>query len=141
MAGKAIAWVGMAMFAAMAAGSPLGDLVYRAMGFGGIAGSALVLPALATVLVWRQPALVPRAGPKGAVHAVLKAVLLPGVAFALPGIIFGAITSFLTLYFAQESWPHGALAFTGFASALIVARFFVVTCPTGLAERRPPWVE
>lgn len=51
MAGKAIAWVGMAMFAAMAAGSPLGDLVYRHTGFGGIAGSALLLPALAAMLV------------------------------------------------------------------------------------------
>jgi MFS family permease len=35
MAGKAIAWVGMAMFAAMAAGSPVGDLVYRHARFGG----------------------------------------------------------------------------------------------------------
>ncbi|WP_068093006.1 arabinose transporter [Novosphingobium rosa] len=136
MAGKAIAWVGMAMFAAMAAGSPLGDLVYRHMGFGGIAGSALLLPALATVLVWRQPALVPKARPQGSVGAVLNAVILPGLAFALAGITFGAITSFLTLYFAQAGWAHGALAFTGFASALIAARFVWGDLPDRLGGAR-----
>lgn len=123
MAGKAIAWVGMAMFAAMAVGSPVGDLVYRHAGFGGIAVSALLLPAMAAALVWREPALVPKARPQGSVRAVVSAVILPGIAFALSGITFGAVTSFLTLYFAQAGWAHGALAFTGFAAALIVARF------------------
>src|SRR5262249_559891 len=36
-AGKVIAWVGMAMFAALAAGAPLGTTLYGFGGFGSIA--------------------------------------------------------------------------------------------------------
>jgi hypothetical protein len=54
----------------------------------------------------------------------LGAVALPGLGFALSGITFGAVTSFLTLYFSVSGWNHGALAFTTFAVSLIAARIF-----------------
>jgi MFS family permease len=47
---------------------------------------------------------------------------LPGLGFALSGITFGSVTAFLTLFFAERGWAHGALAFTAFAAALIGAR-------------------
>jgi MFS family permease len=53
---------------------------------------------------------------------VIGAVLLPGIGFALSGITFGAVTAFLTLYFAIQGWAGGALAFTTFAMALIATR-------------------
>ncbi len=48
----------------------------------------------------------------------------PGVGFALSGITFGSVTTFLTLLFSMNHWNHGALAFAAFACMLIVTRIF-----------------
>lgn len=121
-AGKVISWVGMAMFAAMALGAPLGSGVYAGTGFAGIAGVALVVPLLAMACLRGLAPVQATGGPRSGAGQVLGAVMGPGVAFALSGITFGAVTSFLTLFFAARGWPHGALAFTAFATALIVTR-------------------
>jgi MFS family permease len=68
--------------------------------------------------------LIPEGAQKSGISTVLRAVTLPGLGFALSGITFGSVTSFLTLYFSVRGWEHGALAFTTFAGALIVARVF-----------------
>ena len=119
---KVIAWVGMAMFAAMAVGAPLGSLVFERWAFLGIAIVTVLVPIAAFLMIRRLPALVPEVPRKAGILTVLGAVALPGVGFALSGITFGAVTSFLTLYFAVSGWSHGALAFTTFAVALIAAR-------------------
>src|SRR4051794_22533970 len=49
-AGKVIAWVGMAMFAALASGAPLGTTLYGFGGFGSIAIATALIP-LATMLL------------------------------------------------------------------------------------------
>ena len=119
---KVIAWVGMAMFAAMAVGAPLGSLVFERWAFQGIAIATVVIPIAAFLMIRRLPALVPKVPQQAGIFTVLGAVALPGLGFALSGITFGAITSFLTLYFAVSGWNNGALAFTTFALSLIVAR-------------------
>jgi len=119
---KVIAWVGMAMFAALAVGAPFGSALYAYFAFLGIAIASTAIPLAALAIVLPLRPLVPPNAPKGQVSAVFRAVLLPGIGFALSGITFGAVTAFLTLYFAAEGWAHGALAFTVFAVALIVAR-------------------
>jgi predicted MFS family arabinose efflux permease len=121
---KVIAWVGMAMFAALAAGAPLGSLVFERWAFFGIALVTALVPIAALVIIRRLPALVPEVSRKAGISTVLGAVALPGLGFALSGITFGAVTSFLTLYFSVNGWNHGALAFTTFAVALIAARIF-----------------
>jgi MFS family permease len=121
---KVIAWVGMAMFAAMAAGAPLGSFVFERWAFFGIALVTVLVPVAALVIIRRFPALVPEVSRKAGISTVLGAVALPGLGFALSGITFGAVTSFLTLYFSVSGWNHGALAFTTFAVALIAARIF-----------------
>ncbi|WP_368773812.1 hypothetical protein [Mesorhizobium sp. M00.F.Ca.ET.217.01.1.1] len=42
--GKVIAWIGMAMFAALALGAPIGSALYEAGGFAAIALATMVLP-------------------------------------------------------------------------------------------------
>lgn len=119
---KVIAWIGMAMFAAMAIGAPIGSLVYSHWAFPGIAVITTALPVLALMLVAPLRALVPAPSPRAGIASVMSAVLLPGLGFALSGITFGSITAFLTLYFSVRGWANGALAFTTFAIALILVR-------------------
>ena len=117
-----IAWVGMSMFAAMAIGAPIGSLVFRQFGFFGIALASTIVPLISIAFIVPIRALAPVASTRAPISAVLGAVMLPGVGFALSGITFGAVTAFLTLYFAVEGWAGGALAFTTFAVALIATR-------------------
>ena len=119
---QVIAWVGMSMFAAMATGAPMGSFVFSKFGFFGIALASTLVPLLSIAFIAPIRFLAPDTSAKAPISAVLGAVLLPGVAFALSGITFGSVTAFLTLYFAVEGWAGGALAFTTFAAALIATR-------------------
>ena len=121
-AGKVIAWVGMSMFAAMAIGAPLGSLVFEHWTFFGIAGATVVVSALSLLIIKPLAPVIPKSTRKTGMTSVLKAVLLPGIGFALSGITFGSETAFLTLFFAMNHWQHGAIAFSAFALALIVTR-------------------
>lgn len=119
---KVIAWVGMAMFAALAVGAPLGSAIFARFTFLSIAVATVALPLVSLAVIAPLRPLVPEASDRGRIRDVLRPVLLPGLGFALSGITFGAVTAFLTLYFSVEGWANGALAFTIFAIALIVAR-------------------
>jgi predicted MFS family arabinose efflux permease len=57
-AGKVIAWVGTAMFAAMALGGPVGTLLFDAFGFEAIVLTFL-LPLLVLAYLARMPAVAP----------------------------------------------------------------------------------
>ena len=57
-AGKVIAWVGMAMFAALASGAPLGTTLYSFGGFASIAVATALIP-LVTMLVVAPLAAIP----------------------------------------------------------------------------------
>lgn len=119
---QVIAWVGMSMFAAIAVGAPIGSWVFDQFGFFGIALASALVPLLSLAFIAPIHPLAPVAAVKTPISAVLGAVLLPGIGFALSGITFGAVTVFLTLHFSVQGWAGGALAFTTFAVALIATR-------------------
>ena len=121
-AARSIAWVGMSMFAALAVGAPLGSVIYAGWTFEGIAVTTVVVSILAVFVTRRVKPFIPEPAPVQPIGTVMKAVALPGLGFALSGITFGAVTAFLTLFFAVEHWRNGALAFTAFAVSLIVSR-------------------
>jgi MFS family permease len=121
-AAQVIAWIGMSMFAAMAIGAPIGSMVFSEFGFVGIALASTLVPLIVIAFIAPIHSLAPAASAKAPISAVLGAVLLPGIGFALSGITFGAVTAFLTLHFAVEGWVGGALAFTTFAVFLIATR-------------------
>src|SRR5215469_13587462 len=119
--GKAIAWIGSAMFAAFALGAPVGTALYVRHGFAAIALATTLLPlaTLAFVAPLRRVAVTVR-GPAG-VMKVMAVVWIPGVASALSSVGFGAIMAFSALLFVARgfaAWP----AFSAFAAAFILTR-------------------
>ncbi len=121
--GKVISWVGMSLFAALAVGAPLGGFIFHNWGFLGISITSVLAPIAALIITHRLNAFVPQPSSEGqGFFTILGAVALPGTAFALAGITFGAITTFLTLLFSVRSWSHGSLAFALFALMLIIVR-------------------
>ncbi|MBZ9990804.1 arabinose transporter [Mesorhizobium sp. BH1-1-5] len=135
--GKVIAWVGTAMFAALALGAPVGSALYAAGGFAAIALATIVLP-LATLL-----ATLPMRGirPAGATArqswmSVAQAVWLPGVGAALSSLGYGAILSFAALLFSERGWHPVWLPFTAYAVSLIAARLCFGQLPDRLGGAR-----
>lgn len=134
--GKMIAWIGTAMFVALALGAPLGSFLYARLGFASI-GWATLLGAVATwLLVVFVPATQPVTQSRGAARQVIKAVWIPGLAMAFSSVGYGITTAFAVLLFVQKDWQPAWLSFTAFAIALMVARVFFGPLPDRLGGAR-----
>lgn len=128
-AGQVIAWMGMAMFAAMAAGAPLGTTLYAEGGFGGIALATIVIPLLTAILAARIPAASITASRKAQLSTVVSAVWLPGLGAALASVGFGAILAFSSLLSETCGWTPVWLSFSSYAVALVIARAMFGSLP------------
>jgi len=129
-AGKVIAWVGTAMFAAMALGGPVGSMLFARFGFTAIALITMVLPLLVLVYLSQMPAVAPHPHASQATFgSVIKAVWLPGLGAALASTGYCTILAFSSLYYSAMHWQPVWMAFTAFGIALIVARTFVGHLP------------
>jgi MFS family permease len=135
-AGGVIAWVGMAMFAALALGAPVGTALYSYGGFLAVAVATTVIPLLTVLLV---APLAPVMGQRGAPAGILKvvgAVWLPGVGSALSSIGFGAILAFGSLLATERGWDPVWITFSVFAFALVAARLLFGHVPDRLGGAR-----
>jgi MFS family permease len=129
-AGKVIAWVGTAMFAAMAFGGPVGSVLFTSFGFVSIAAVTALVPLAVLVAIWRMPAVLPHPQEsKSALKSVFGSVWLPGLGAALSSIGYGAILAFSSLYYTERGWQPVWAAFTAFGAALILARLIAGHLP------------
>ena len=131
-AGRVIAWIGMAMFAALALGAPLGTALYSAGGFAGVAIAATLMPLLTVLLVALLSPVPPQHDARPSLRTVAAAVWLPGLGAALSSIGFGAIIAFSSLLAAQRGWSPVWLVFTAFAVSLVAARLLLGHLPDRL---------
>lgn len=122
-AGKVIAWVGTAMFAALALGGPFGVMLFASYGFVSIGLAATLLPLVVFLGLLRAsaPHLRPRQA-RASLGKTLGAVWLPGMGAALSNVGYGAILAFGSLLYSDHGWQPVWLAFTAFGVALIAAR-------------------
>jgi MFS family permease len=135
-AGQVIAWVGMAMFAALALGAPLGTALYSAGGFAAVALAATLMPLLTVLLVFRLSPVAPQREARAPFKTVAAAVWLPGFGSALSSVGFGAIIAFGSLLAAQRGWNPVWLVFTAFAVSLVTARLLLGHVPDQLGGAR-----
>ncbi|WP_408058805.1 arabinose transporter [Undibacterium hunanense] len=131
-AGKVMAWVGIAMYAAFALGAPAGIVVNGNFGFAGIAVATILIPFVALAMVALVPAVAPLASKRIPFYKVFALVLIPGMGLALASIGFGMITGFIALLFAAKNWGNSSLAFTAFGLAFIAARLLFGHLPDKL---------
>jgi MFS family permease len=134
--GRVIAWVGAAMFAAFAVGAPIGASLYAAWGFVAISIATTLAPLATLLLVMPLRAVPPSSEARPSFLRILGAVWQPGAGAALSSIGFGAITAFITLFFALRGWSHGWLPYTVFAGVFIVARFLLGHLPDRIGGAR-----
>lgn len=131
-AGKVMAWIGIAIYAAFALGAPLGVVINSQWGFSGLSIASLILPLLAFGIVVGAKGVAPTSQRRTSFYSVLGAVWLPGLGLAFSSIGFGVITAFIALLFASKDWGNASFAFTAFGLAFISARIFFGHLPDKL---------
>ena len=138
-AGKVIAWMGTAMFAAFAGGAPLGVALYSRGGFAAVAAATTLAPLATVALVIPLRSLALERRQSASMLAVARKIWLPGLGAALSSVGFGVIVSFGSLLFSEKGWTPVWLAFTAYAVALVVARLLFGHLPDRIGAPRSPW--
>jgi MFS family permease len=135
-AGRVIAWVGMAMFAALASGAPLGAALYTSGGFAAIAAATTLVPLATIALVAPLAPVPPQRGAPPALLKVARAVWEPGFGSALSSIGLGTMIAFSSLLSAERQWSPVWLLFSAFAASLVAARLLLGHLPDKLGGAR-----
>jgi MFS family permease len=123
-AGKGLMSVGIALYAAMAIGAPVGLAIFQNSGFALLALFVAATPIIACLIALRLPAQPLIAGPRIPLREVFGLIWRPGAGVALSGVGFAVIAAFITLYYQSRGWDGAAYGLTAFGVAFIVARFF-----------------
>lgn len=127
--GVVMAWVGIAMYGALAVGAPLGSALDARAGFVAMALAAALAPLLGLAAAPFIRPVKPVAGARLPFAEVVRLIWLPGAGLSLAALGFGAIAAFSTLYFSERAWSHSALAMTAFGAAYVLARLFLGSLP------------
>jgi MFS family permease len=135
-AGKAMSWLGTALYAAFAIGAPIGTNLYGRFGFSAIAVATVAIPLVTLALVVPMRGVAPPPRQPAGLKQVLGAVWLPGTALALSGVGFSAIMTFATLLYASRHWSPAWLAFTALSLAFIFGRAVLGHLPDRLGGAR-----
>ncbi|MFO0746711.1 MAG: MFS transporter [Myxococcota bacterium] len=120
--GIVMAWVGIAMYAALAAGVPLGSALDGALGFVGVSLVAALAPLVGLGAAVAVRGVKPVGGTRLPFYRVARLIALPGAGLALAALGFGAIATFATLLFRERGWAHAELAMSAFGAAYVLAR-------------------
>ena len=120
--GRAIAWIGTAMYAAWALGAPAGVGLCASHGFVAIALATALVPLATPLLIAPLRPVAPQLRGRPSIAKVVRAVWIPGVGLAFSSIGFGAMTAFVVLLFAERGWNPVWLPFSAFAVAFILVR-------------------
>ena len=135
-AGRALAWQGIAMYAAMAFGAATGGWVEQAFGFRALAVLVVACPLAGAAMSWVLPAIAVVAGPRKSFVSVVRAIWMHGAALALASAGFGTIAAFLALRYRAAGWTDPGIALAAFGCAYIGVRLVLGGLPDRLGGRR-----
>jgi MFS family permease len=133
--GKVMAWVGIAMYGALAAGAPVGWGLLPAGGFFAVAVAAMAFPFCGLLAARLAPPVAGAEQPPVAFVRAVAAVWQFGSALAFATIAFGALVAFLPLFYAARHWTGTAAAFTAFGGAYVLVRLIFGGLPDRVGGR------
>lgn len=119
---RVISWNGIATYGALAIGAPLGVAMAQRHGVTSIGATVVALGIVGWLLARLKAATAILHGEPMAFRHVLGRVLPHGLGLALGSVGFGAIATFITLFYASRQWPNAALALTVFGLCFVGAR-------------------
>jgi predicted MFS family arabinose efflux permease len=128
--------MGVALFAGLAAGAPIGTAIHAQFGFGGVALAVLLVGAAGLAGTSFIPGVAPSSLARLPFYKVLGAVKLPGVGLTLCSMGYAMLTAFAVLLFVDRGWGGGALALTCMGLGFIAGRLLFGHLPDKVGGAR-----
>ena len=133
-AGMSMSWTGIAMFAALAIGAPIGMALYQTYGLEAAMVACIVAPLIAAVIAFRELSYTSPAGRRLPFSRVIGQIWREGLGLMLQGVGLSGLTAFASLYFGARNWGHAGLVMTAFGIGFIFVRV-VLGSSAGQDER------
>lgn len=135
--GLVMSWQGIAMYAAIGLGAPLGLAIYGAVGFAGVAITAIAAPLLALAITATIADIpVTAQVERTPFYKVIGLIWRSGTVLFLSTIPFAGITSFMALAYADRGWSGAGIALAVFSTGYIAVRLIGGHWPDRFGGRR-----
>jgi MFS family permease len=135
-AGMSMSLTGIAMFAALAIGAPIGMALYQSYGLQVAMIACIVAPLVAGGVAWFQASYVTPAGQRLPFTKVIGQILREGLGLMLQGVGLSGLTAFASLYFVARNWGHAGLVMTAFGAGFILVRVVLGSLPDRMSGYR-----
>jgi MFS family permease len=135
-AGMSMSWTGIAMFAALAIGAPVGMALYQTYGLEAAMVACIVAPLIAAVIAFGEVSYTSPAGLRLPFLSVIGQIWREGLGLMLQGVGLSGLTAFASLYFAARNWNHAGLVMTAFGIGFIFVRVVLGSLPDRMSGYR-----
>jgi MFS family permease len=135
-AGVSMSWSGIAMFAALAIGAPIGMALYEAYGLQAAMIACIVAPLVSAAIAFRETPYISPSGPRLPFYRVVAQIWREGLGLMLQGVGLAGLTAFASLYFAARGWGHAGLVMTAFGIGFIFVRLVLGHLPDKIGGYR-----
>lgn len=135
-AGMSMSLTGIAMFAALAIGAPIGMLLYQSYGLEAAMVACIVAPLASAVIAACETSYATPAGPRLPFYKVIGQIWREGLGLMLQGVGLSGLTAFASLYFAARHWDNAGLVMTAFGVGFIFVRVVLGTLPDRMSGYR-----
>ena len=135
-AGMSMSWTGIAMFAALAIGAPIGMALYQSYGLQSAMIACILAPLFAGIAAWFQLSYTSPAGQRLPFTKVIGQILREGLGLMLQGVGLAGLTAFASLYFAARNWGYAGLVMTAFGIGFIFVRLVLGALPDRMSGYR-----
>ena len=135
-AGMSMSWTGIAMFAALAIGAPIGMALYQTHGLEAPMLACIVAPLIAAIMAFRERSYTSPAGQRLPFYRVIGQIWREGLGLMLQGVGLSGLTAFASLYFAARNWGHAGLVMTAFGIGFIFVRVVLGSLPDRMSGYR-----
>ena len=128
-AGMSMSWTGIAMFAALAIGAPVGMALYQTYGLEAAMVACIVAPLIAAAIAFFEVSYTSPVGRRLPFLSVIGQIWREGLGLMLQGVGLAGLTAFASLYFAAQNWGHAGLVMTAFGIGFIFVRVVLGSLP------------
>ena len=135
-AGMSMSWTGIAMFAALSVGAPVGMALYQAHGLEAAMLACIAAPLTAAIFAFCERSYTSPSGQRLPFYRVIGQIWREGLGLMLQGVGLSGLTAFASLYFAARSWGHAGLVMTAFGTGFIFVRLALGSLPDKMSGYR-----
>jgi len=135
-AGISMSWTGIAMFAALAIGAPIGMALYQSYGLQVAMIACVAAPLLAAAIALRETSYTSSAGKRMPFYKVVSQIWGEGLGLMMQGVGLTGLTAFASLYFSAHDWRHAGLVMTAFGIGFILVRLMLGSLPDKMGGYR-----